>query len=160
MVDMLQVRRLAFFAFEASSSTPKGRPREYQTRNPLLPGPDRLTMLPPCPISALCLGLLFVATLLAAAAAAAAAGAALILLLDGGQGKGVAHASGRGPPAAVVAALVPGQGADPGLDVVVQAQLDAVRLGDAGRGVGDLVLWALVLEGELAPVGGCAARPR
>lgn len=34
----------------------------------------------------------------------------------------------------------------------MQAQLDAVGLGDARGGVRDLVLWALVLEGELASV--------
>lgn len=96
----------------------------------------------------LCLGLLVVVALLLAATAAVA----VLLLLDGGQGEGVARAAGRRLPQAVVAALVPGQGADPGLDVVVQAQLDAVGLGDARRGVRDLVLWALVLEGELASV--------
>lgn len=52
----------------------------------------------------------------------------------------------------MVPVLVPGQGADPGLDVVVQLELDAARLGDPGGGVGDLVLGALVLDGELASV--------
>lgn len=102
--------------------------------------------------SRLYLGLLIVALLLLAVAALAIALA--LLLLDGGQRECVARAAGRGLPQAVVAALVPGQGADPGLDVVVQAQLDAVGLGDARGRVRDLVLWALVLERELASVWG------
>lgn len=126
------------------------------------PHPDKLTILATQPApqwgapSRLYLGLLVAALLLRLAVAALAIALAL-LLLDGGQRKGVARAAGRGLPQAVVAALVPGQGADPGLDVVVQTQLDAVCLGDARGGVRDLVLWALVLEGELASVG---FRPR
>lgn len=75
-----------------------------------------------------------------------------LLLLDGGQGEGVALAAGHGLPLAVVSALVPGQGSNPRLDVVVHAQLDVVGVGDARRGVCDLVLWTLVLDGELASV--------
>lgn len=120
------------------------------------PHPDKLTTLAiqPAPQwgapSRLYLRLLVAALLLLAVAALAIALA--LLLLDGGQRKCVARAAGRGLPQPVVAALVPGQGADPGLDVVVQAQLYAVGLCDARGGVRDLVLWALVLEGELASV--------
>lgn len=75
-----------------------------------------------------------------------------LLLLDGGQLKDLAHAALDGLPEPQVPVLVPGQDADPGLDIVVQAELDVVGLGDFARGVGDLVFGPLVLDGEFATI--------
>lgn len=73
-----------------------------------------------------------------------------VLLLDGRQAKGLAQTAADGLPEAVVPALVPGQQADPGLDVVVDLEDDVVGLGDLAAGVRDLVLGLLVLEVEQA----------
>ncbi|KUI56760.1 hypothetical protein VP1G_10882 [Cytospora mali] len=53
---------------------------------------------------------------------------------SGHSAEQLAHAALDGLPPAVVAVLVPRQDADPGLDVVVQLELDVVRLGDLGGG--------------------------
>lgn len=71
-----------------------------------------------------------------------------LLDLDGGQGKGLAEALVHGLPLCDVADLVPGEDADPRLDVIVQAQADFGGLGQLAGRVGDLVLGALVLELE------------
>lgn len=71
----------------------------------------------------------------------------LVLPLDGGKPEGLADAAAHPLPEGEVDVLVPGQGADPGLHVVVDAERHVVRLGDLARRVRDLVLWALVLEG-------------
>jgi hypothetical protein len=74
----------------------------------------------------------------------------LLLLLDSWQAKGLAQPTADGLPQTIVLALVPGQEADPGLYVVVDLEDDVVGLGDLAAGVGDLVLWLLVLELEQA----------
>lgn len=77
----------------------------------------------------------------------------LLLALDRGEFESLAHATLEGFPLAVDALLVPGESADPGLDVVVQAELDVFELGDLAGGVGDLVLGTLVAELEDAARG-------
>ena len=86
---------------------------------------------------------------------------AFVLALDRGQGEGAAEAVLHAHPAAkVVLRLAPGEEADPGLDVVVDAQAHVAGLGDAARRVGDLVLGPLVLEREEPALGvhGLASR--
>lgn len=79
-----------------------------------------------------------------------------LLRLDGRQCKLLAYPVLELLPHAVVPqVLVPRQGAHPRLDVVVQPQDDVVRLGDLARRVRDLVLGALVLDGEFTAVGEC-----
>lgn len=73
-----------------------------------------------------------------------------LLLLDSWQAKGLAQPTADGLPQTIVLALVPGQEADPGLYVIVDLEDDVVGLGDLAAGVGDLVLWLLVLELEQA----------
>lgn len=51
-----------------------------------------------------------------------------------------------------IAILVPCEGADPGLDVVMEAKLYVVGLANLAGGVCNLIFGALVLNGELATV--------
>lgn len=85
-----------------------------------------------------------------------------ILGLDGREAEQLADAALEGIPLEEVDVLVPGEEADPGLSVVVEAQADVVEVGELARGVGDVVLWALVLEVEEATGGvvlaGCSPR--
>lgn len=66
-------------------------------------------------------------------------------LLDLRQRKQRADAALHGVPLEEGAVLVPGEEANPGLDVVVEAQADVFEVGDLAGGVGDFVLWSLVL---------------
>lgn len=72
----------------------------------------------------------------------------LVLLLDSRQAEHLAHTSIHSLPMPNIVVLVPRQSAYPWLHVVVEAQLHVVRLGNLAGGVGDLVLWTLVLDGE------------
>src|SRR5690606_34026600 len=76
----------------------------------------------------------------------------LILLLNCWQSKLLAHVVAQHLPPAKVGILVPRQEADPRLHVVVHAQHHVVLLGNLARRVRDLVLGALVLDGELAAI--------
>jgi hypothetical protein len=78
-----------------------------------------------------------------------------LLLLDGGQVECCANTSFEGVPDQVVALGVPGQCADPRLDIVMQPELDVFNLSDLSGGVGDLVFRLLVLELEKAPTTYC-----
>lgn len=82
----------------------------------------------------------------------------LVLLLDAGQVKRLAQPALDSLPHAVVALLVPRQESHPRLHVVVHLELDVGGLADLAAGVGDLVLWLLVLELQQAsaPVHGLA----
>ena len=76
-----------------------------------------------------------------------------VLDLKGRQGDFGALAAGHGLPEEEVGGQVPGEQADPGLDVVVELEGD-VGVGNLARGVGDLVLGFLVLELEDAAARG------
>lgn len=78
-----------------------------------------------------------------------------VLGLDSREAKQPADAALEGVPLEEVDVLVPREEADPGLGVVVEAQADVVEVGELARGVGDVVLWALVLEAEEAAGGWC-----
>ena len=53
----------------------------------------------------------------------------------------------------MVALRVPGQSANPWLDVVVQTELDVLDLGNLARWVGNLIFGLLILELEEASEG-------
>ena len=81
----------------------------------------------------------------------------LLLLLEGREGERLTSAAVNSAPETVrggggIGVVVPGEGADPGLDVVVETEDDVVGgLGDAPAWVRDLVLGLLVLERQQAP---------
>lgn len=74
----------------------------------------------------------------------------LILLLEGGKVEGFTNAASQLLPWANILTLVPGQEANPGLDVIVQLECNIFLFSDPAAGVGDLVLGLLVSELEQA----------
>lgn len=77
-----------------------------------------------------------------------------LLYLEGRESQLGALAAGHGLPEEEVLGEVPGQQADPGLDVVVQLQGDVCCLGNLAGRMCDLILGLLVLELELAATKG------
>jgi len=75
-----------------------------------------------------------------------------VLLLKGRERELFAQTAAQLLPQTIVGVLIPRENADPGLHVVVQAQCYVLGLGDLARRVCDLILGALVLEGEFAPI--------
>lgn len=76
-----------------------------------------------------------------------------LLDLEGRKCNFLALAAGQRLPEEDVLGNVPGEEANPGLHVVVKLEGDVFGLRNLARGVGDLVLWLLVLELELATAG-------
>lgn len=75
-----------------------------------------------------------------------------VLLLNSRQSKLLALATLDRVPHIQRLLQVPGQQADPRLNVVTQLEHDIVGLGDLAAGVGDLVLGLLVLKLENSAV--------
>lgn len=76
-----------------------------------------------------------------------------LLDLEGRKSNFLTLAAGQRLPEEDVPGNVPGEEANPWLHVVVELEGDVFGLRNLARGVGDLVLWLLVLELELATAG-------